>query len=146
MSEPKQVIVMRTDLRNQEGHKIRTGKLIAQGAHASLQAILGNGIITTSANPNEDCRALTIDLSSRTYPGLSDWLANRFTKICVGVNSEEELLKVYQAAYDAGILCKSLILDAGLTEFGGKETYTCAAIGPEYPEKIDLITGHLRLL
>lgn len=40
MSEPKQVIVLRTDLRNAQGHKIRTGKLIAQGAHASLKAIL----------------------------------------------------------------------------------------------------------
>ena len=38
MSEPKQIIVVRKDLRNIKGEKIRTGKLCSQIAHASLGA------------------------------------------------------------------------------------------------------------
>ena len=40
MSDIKQVIVMRKDLRNTEGHKIHTVKLIAQGCHASMKVIV----------------------------------------------------------------------------------------------------------
>ena len=43
MSEIKQVIVVRTDLRNTEGQKVRTGKLFAQVSHASM-AFLTNRI------------------------------------------------------------------------------------------------------
>ena len=43
-------------------------------------------------------------------------------------------------------LNRSLIQDAGLTEFKGIPTLTCCAIGPNESEKIDLITGSLQLL
>jgi len=36
MTKSKQIIVMRTDLRNSQGQKVRTGKLIAQACHASI--------------------------------------------------------------------------------------------------------------
>ena len=39
-----------------------------------------------------------------------------------------------------------LITDAGLTEFNGVPTKTCLALGPDYPENIDPITGNLKLL
>jgi PTH2 family peptidyl-tRNA hydrolase len=39
-----------------------------------------------------------------------------------------------------------MIVDKGLTVFKGIPTKTCLAIGPHYPEKIDIITGHLPLL
>ena len=35
----KQVIVMRSDLKNKDGHRLPKGKLIAQGAHASTGAL-----------------------------------------------------------------------------------------------------------
>ena len=38
-----------------------------------------------------------------------------------------------------------LIEDSGLTEFHGQVTPTCVAIGPDYSEKIDPITGNLQL-
>jgi PTH2 family peptidyl-tRNA hydrolase len=144
MSIPKQVIVMRTDLRNQEGHKIRTGKLIAQGAHASMKAILDVGTVVRT-HPQEDNQMLIIDITPAHYPERYGWLTDKFTKVCVSVKSEEELLAIHQAAVDAGIKCTSLILDAGLTEFGGVATYTCCAIGPDFPENIDPITSHLKL-
>jgi PTH2 family peptidyl-tRNA hydrolase len=72
-----------------------------------------------------------------------DWMNGHFTKICVYVNSEQELLDIHQKAVDAG-LPASLIKDAGFTEFK-EPTFTSVAIGPDDPEKIDLITGQLPL-
>jgi PTH2 family peptidyl-tRNA hydrolase len=68
-----------------------------------------------------------------------------FKKICVSVNSEQELLDLHKAAVEAKII-NSLIQDSGLTEFGGVPTYTTVAIGPDFEEKIDAITKHLPLL
>jgi PTH2 family peptidyl-tRNA hydrolase len=39
-----------------------------------------------------------------------------------------------------------LIIDSGLTEFGGVPTKTCVAIGPDIDAKIDVLTKHLKLL
>lgn len=141
--EPKQILVIRSDLKNQQGHKVRSGKLIAQAAHASLKAILDLGDIKeydggwgTLANQ------LVIPISSNA---LYEWLAGRFTKVCVSVDSEQELLDIYQQAKDAGLIC-SLITDAGLTEFNGVPTNTVVAVGPAYPDEVNKITGHLKLL
>jgi PTH2 family peptidyl-tRNA hydrolase len=38
-----------------------------------------------------------------------------------------------------------LVQDAGLTEFGGVPTYTAVAIGPDYDDRIDPVTGDLEL-
>lgn len=130
---------MRTDL------NMRKGKMIAQGAHASMKAILDIGNIVRT-NPREDDRMLMIDVTPDFHSALFEWLEGRFTKVCVGVNSEEELLEVYNNAVNAGIECRALIEDAGLTEFGGVKTLTCCAIGPAYPEQLNPITGHLKLL
>lgn len=129
MSEAKQVIVIRKDL------KMRRGKEVAQGSHASMGAIL-NYAFPTFGN------SIEIELKNTA---IKEWIFGRFTKICVYVNSEEELMEIYNSAKNAN-LNVSLIQDAGLTEFGGIPTYTCLAIGPDYPENIDPITGHLPLL
>jgi PTH2 family peptidyl-tRNA hydrolase len=126
---PKQVIVMRRDL------NMRKGKMVAQGSHASMKVILEQMV----QGPEEGKRVLWASGAMR------DWLDHLFTKVCVQVGSEAELLAVYEAARTAGLPC-ALITDAGLTEFNGVPTITCCAIGPEYPDKIDPITGHLKLL
>jgi PTH2 family peptidyl-tRNA hydrolase len=54
-------------------------------------------------------------------------------------------MTIYNDAIGSGVNAK-LIVDAGLTEFGGIPTVTCIAIGPDYPEKIDPITKNLKLL
>lgn len=113
----KQVIVIRHDL------KMRAGKAIAQGAHASMAAILEH---------LED-------------PKVKEWLSGIFTKVCVRVESEEELLDIYNKAQDAGLL-SVLITDCGLTEFRGVPTKTCVAIGPALSSELEPITGHLKLL
>jgi PTH2 family peptidyl-tRNA hydrolase len=151
--EPKQVIVIRNDL------NMRRGKQIAQGAHASLKAILNLGQMfrdysDINGNLIDIHYNITLFKERKQWSGEPDinhqavieWLEGRFTKICVQVSSEDELLNIYNNAVDAGIKCRALIEDAGLTEFGGVKTLTCCAIGPAYPEDVDKITSHLKLL
>jgi len=123
----KQVIIIRKDL------KMRRGKEIAQGAHAS------NAALTKYMTKNK--RGWW-----GFYPPLAmeNWLEDSFRKIVVIVNTEEELLDLYNRAKDNDIP-SALITDNGATEFHGKKTITCCAIGPDYDEKIDNITGHLKL-
>jgi peptidyl-tRNA hydrolase, PTH2 family len=132
----KQVIVVRKDLKNSKGEKIRSGKMIAQGAHASMKALLD----ISDKSTNGEIRILLEE-----HTALHDWINGRFTKICVSVNSEEELVAIYEQAKAKGLIC-SLITDAGLTEFNNVPTKTCAAIGPCWSDEVDEITGKLPLL
>jgi PTH2 family peptidyl-tRNA hydrolase len=124
---------------------MRKGKMVAQGAHASMKAIFDkmNMHPTESSGKFGTIHEKTLWLEDNT--ALMDWVDGIFTKVCVSVDSEQELLDVYNKAKEAGILC-ALIQDAGLTEFGGVPTYTCCAIGPEWSDQIDSITGNLKLL
>lgn len=132
MSKPKQVIVMRKDL------NMRKGKMVAQGAHASMAVLLNLAVPVTQG----ESKWLHLSLNR---DALTEWIEGAFTKVCVSVSSEQELLDVVQKAKEAGLLA-ALITDSGLTEFNGVPTNTCAAIGPDYPDKLDPITGHLSLL
>jgi len=129
MKISKQVIVIRKDL------NMRKGKMCSQSAHASLATLLNNA--------TGDKKEKTIHLEEGT--AIEDWINGRFTKICVSVNSEQELDEIYQKAKDKGLIC-ALITDAGLTEFNGVPTKTCCAIGPNWSDEIDEITGGLPLL
>ncbi len=125
--ETKQVIVMRRDL------NMRKGKIAAQAAHASLKVFLKLGTIYN----NE----MIIPMVNEA---MSDWINGVFKKICVYVNSEQELLDIYNKAEERGLIC-SMIIDNGLTEFHNVPTKTCIAIGPDYSDIIDEITGDLTL-
>lgn len=127
--ETKQVIVIRKDL------KMRKGKMIAQGAHASMKVIFDRMYQEPS------------DLSYTLLPTVEmrDWIEGRFTKVVVGCNSLEELEELYKNALIEG-LPSAMITDAGLTEFGGVPTVTALAIGPDQVEKIDKVTKGLKLL
>ena len=125
----KQVIVMRKDL------GMRKGKMIAQGAHASLKVLLDAGEL-------DDARTtFTLALS----PAAATWLGGRFTKVCVSVDSEAALDAIIEKARAAGLPC-ALIVDAGHTEFHGVPTKTCCAVGPAWADEVDAITGGLPLL
>jgi PTH2 family peptidyl-tRNA hydrolase len=136
MNDTKQVIVMRKDL------NMRKGKMVAQGAHASL-AFLTRQLRDELIHP--------IDIDGNAYHKVvtsyaaEQWMHHSFVKVCVGVDSEEELLEIYEAA-KAAKLEVHLVTDAGLTEFNGIPTKTCLAIGPNYSEDVDKITGYLKLL
>lgn len=145
--EVKQVILMRKDL------KMRRGKEIAQGAHVSMKVLLdqmkpyNNDLYIQDKQHGfkliKEDKGLMLSIPQDSPLDL--WLSGLFTKICLQVNSKEELVKLYEDAKSSGLLC-SIIEDAGLTEFHGEKTLTCAAIGPAYSEDIDKITGHLKLL
>ena len=129
--EIKQVIVMRKDL------GMRKGKMIAQGAHASMKVFLDKMSV--------EGKGKSYKMQGRITANMAEWSQSLFTKIVVSVNSEEDLLKIYQEACDAGIPC-ALITDAGRTEFNGVPTKTCCAIGPDASVLINKITGELPLL
>jgi peptidyl-tRNA hydrolase, PTH2 family len=113
----KQIIVMRKDL------NMRSGKMIAQGAHASMKATLEN----------------------LNHPNVKEWLSGAFTKIAVSVDSEEEMFEIMNRAKEAGLIT-ALITDSGKTEFNNIPTNTCIAIGPASHNDLLPITGTLKLL
>lgn len=113
----KQMLVMRKDL------NMRKGKIVAQGAHASMKAYLEH----------------------KDHPSVLGWLNDRFAKIAVSVDSEAELFEIANKARAADLIV-SIIQDAGFTEFNGVATYTCIAVGPATHEELAPITGHLSLL
>lgn len=133
----KQILIVRKDL------NMRRGKTAAQCSHASMKVFFDKMKCVK--------RGISMqDFATDFTPEMMTWLdwgegKEGFTKICVSVDSEQELFDLKEKADAAGIV-NAIILDNGLTEFGGVKTYTCLAIGPDQSEKIDPITSHLKLL
>ena len=114
----KQVIICRTDI------KVGKGKLCSQVAHASLDS------------------ALKVYNKKREI--FERWYKEGAKKVVLKVNSLEELLEIANKAKELG-LTVSIIADAGKTQV--KEgTIICIAIGPDEEERIDKVTGSLKLL
>ena len=111
----KQVIVVRKDL------KLPKGKLAAQVAHASTEAVL---------------RSHKDDLTK--------WRNQGMKKVVLKVEDEKELLNIKKDAEDTGLIV-ALITDAGRTVLS-PGTVTCVGIGPDKELKIDKITGHLKMV
>jgi PTH2 family peptidyl-tRNA hydrolase len=121
MSEMKQVIVMRRDL------KMSRGKEISQAGHAVLGA-----------------RDDAMDRWGEIGPDMiAPWNENGWTKVTCKVFSEEELLALVEQAELANI-GHYLVRDHGKTEVE-PDTPTCLAIGPNFSRHIDKITGELAL-
>jgi PTH2 family peptidyl-tRNA hydrolase len=121
-SETKMVIVMRKDL------NMTKGKYVAQGSHASL------GVV----------RLIQFSESETNKEILSNWFDFSYVKVCVYVNSLEELHEIYSKSTEKKLPVR-LVTDNGLTMFNGVKTDTCLAI-LGYRADVDEITGHLRLL
>lgn len=111
----KQVILVRADL------GLPKGKLAAQCAHASVDAVL--------KAPKELVKT---------------WRQAGMMKIILKVENEAELYRHAQLAKDAG-LPVSIITDAGKTVVAPGTT-TCSGIGPGDEEQIDKITSKLKLV
>ena len=142
-SDVKQVIVMRKDL------NMRKGKIAAQACHASLSAImramLKNDCFEWGYNENEQKIYFKPEYLTDENKDLTEWFSDCFKKIVVYVNSEQELIDLYNIAQELGIIC-SLVTDKGLTEFNQIPTKTCLAFEPLESAKIDILTGQLPLL
>ena len=113
----KLVILVRQDL------KLPKGKMAAQAAHAAVEACM------ISLKNDKDL--------------VKKWRSEGQKKVVLKVADEKELYKYVQLAKDSG-LTTAVITDAGRTivEPG---TVTCAGIGPEEEEKIDVVTGKLQM-
>jgi len=111
----KQVIIVRTDL------KLPKGKMAAQVAHASLEAVMR---------------------SSKDKVRL--WQLHGAKKVVLKAADEKELLDLQRKAKLEGLVA-AIITDAGLTvvEAG---TMTCLGIGPDKEELVDRVTGHLKMM
>ncbi|OFK22434.1 aminoacyl-tRNA hydrolase [Olsenella sp. HMSC062G07] len=137
----KQMIVMRRDLR------MRKGKIAAQAGHACVEAVLlalvkegRQGQLRAS---DDGGRAYLADDTCR-HTALYDWFDAGVAKVCVYVDSEEELLALADEGRRRGLVV-ALVRDAGLTEFHGEPTYTCLAFEPLRAEDIDPLTKDLPL-
>ena len=120
----KQVIVWRHDL------QCRLGKKMAQVCHASLADI------SNTMRKNMDTEG---NVSFKLTPAQLEWYQGNFRKIALRVDSEIDLMVIYDKAVELGLPVE-LIIDSGLTEWDGPKK-TCLAIGPEEEDKIDAITG-----
>ena len=101
--------------------KMPRGKLVAQAAHACLAAV-----------------------SESSKSKLKRWNDQGSKKVVLRVESQNELVKFFKRAKKAKLKA-ALIKDAGLTVLR-PATATCVAIGPDVEEKLDKITGDLRVL
>ena len=148
----KQVIVFRKDLLKGP-NAIRKGKFGAQVAHASLGSLLKlfnrykQEPIKLGLHGESESGQVQYEYSVvfKEKSVLDDWLNDKFTKVVVSVDSEEELLELNKVL-DETYIPHALITDAGLTEFHGVPTNTCLGIGPYISEEIDKFTGNLPLL
>lgn len=134
----KQVIVVRKDL------KMPIGKVAAQIAHASMAVILNKTLLHTNDDQHYQ-RDLRLDKLREADAALIEWIDGAFTKVVLGVDSEEALMELYTRATSLDIPA-SKIVDSGRTVFNGVPTLTCCAFGPHYNDVLDALTGHLKLL
>jgi PTH2 family peptidyl-tRNA hydrolase len=117
----KQMLVLRKDL------NLSKGRLVTQGAHASIAFLTD---LIKEYNP--------LQLTEVQ----KEWVYGTFFKVCVGVDSEKELLDIGYNAVMLGLSVKYIEETTGFD----KPTVTCLAIGPDYSSKIDPVTKHLKLL
>ena len=139
MYKSKMMIVMRRDL------KMRKGKIAAQAGHACIDAILmalnKEGRVNDFEITDD---GIILKYSDKSTTPLSDWFKYGCAKICVYVDSEEELMNIADKAKEKGIIA-AVITDAGMTEFHGVPTKTCLAVESLPAEVADELTGNLPL-
>ena len=136
----KQVIVIRKDL------NMRKGKMIAQGSHASMAFLTKQGGLYCNLGTGlKPVDYFMTEVNEDQVNEIGHWLRNSFRKICVYVNSEEELVAVHQKALDSGLI-SHIVEDNGATEFHGVKTLTVVSIGPAWESKFEGLTDHLPLL
>jgi len=116
--EYKQCIVLRTDL------GMSVGKLISQACHAAVDA-------------SEQAKKLK-------HKAWRAWRDEGAKKVVLRVDSLEELEELAEKA-DALDIVSVLIQDRGLTEVP-PGTVTALGLGPDRSERMDKVTGSLKLL
>jgi len=101
--------------------KMGKGKIASQVAHASVEGV------SRSSNKKVD-----------------KWKAQGSKKVILKVSTEEEIFSLHKDAKKEKLIA-TIIRDAGRTQIQSGSV-TSLAIGPDEDEKIDKITGKLKLL
>jgi peptidyl-tRNA hydrolase, PTH2 family len=101
--------------------KLPKGKLAAQAAHASVACYAKTGVFKRKK-----------------------WMALGMKKVVLKVEGLDELRLYSEKAKRAGLV-NAMIADAGKTVVE-KGTITCMGIGPDIDNKVDEITGELKML
>ena len=101
--------------------KLPKGKMSVQVAHASVSALV--------KSHKDD---------------IKKWQSMGQKKVVLKVEDKEELLQYKKNAEDAGLVV-ALVEDAGRTVLE-PGTITCLGIGPDKEDKIDKITGKLKMV
>jgi peptidyl-tRNA hydrolase, PTH2 family len=101
--------------------KLPKGKLAVQVAHASVEAVQRSDKDT-----------------------IKHWRSEGMKKVVLEITNLQELYKYEREAKDLGMVT-AVITDAGHTTVAPGTT-TCVAIGPDSEEKIDKVTGQLKIL
>jgi peptidyl-tRNA hydrolase len=128
-TEPKQVIIMaKTYTTSNDDIKIKrklsTGQMVVQGSHASHKIA---------------------DYVKQNKPDLYEqWMDTGYNKVCVQIDSDDfddisEQLSKTDLNY-------CVIRDSEVIDHDGNEFITAIAIGPDLPDKINKITGRMKLL
>lgn len=110
----KQAILVRSDL------KLPKGKMAAQAAHASVEAVLR---------------------SDREK--VEEWRRSGMMKVVLRVADEKGLIEYMNNAKEHGLVA-ALITDAGRTVVA-PGTKTCVGIGPDKEDIVDSVTGKLKM-
>ena len=101
--------------------KMSKGKIAAQASHASVDCLL------------------------KSHKDIVDkWHKQGMKKVVLKVKDLKELKKYMMLAEKAN-LANCIVVDAGHTELT-PGTITCLGIGPDEEEKIDKVTGDLKML
>jgi PTH2 family peptidyl-tRNA hydrolase len=135
--DTKQAIVVRKDL------NMRRGKEDAQCSHSSM-AFLTRRMQAWMEDRLAKGLPIYGDVTIHVGPQEAEWIMNSYAKVTLQVEGEEVLVGLHEQALNLG-LESHLIVDSGRTEFAGVPTKTCIAIGPDYVEKIDVVTAKLKL-
>lgn len=101
--------------------KLPKGKLAVQVAHASVSAM---------------------EKSSKDI--VNEWKSEGMKKVALKVKDEEELIHFLKLANNNKIIT-ALITDAGKTTVE-PGTVTCLGLGPDKEEKLNKITGQLKMV
>ncbi|KAI5170807.1 peptidyl-tRNA hydrolase, PTH2 family [Nematocida sp. LUAm3] len=115
-SPVKGVVLVRTDL------KMKKGKMVSQAMHGAYAA--------------------GIDAQNNAMNRV--WSRYGFKKVALQVTSEEEMKEITKILQKQKVSVYPIV-DAGRTQVE-PNTWTVTFIGPDYEEKLDKVTGHLKLL
>lgn len=170
----KQVIILRTDLNMRKGKMVAQGCHASMKVFFDRMSHMSS--IGPMNDKSKEKIIIFKTLTFEQNDPMLEWMQGSFAKIVVGCNTLEELLDLEKQAKEANIPCALItdngqtefketcpecsgfgVLEAeNWNEFHckfchgtgkiNKPTVTCLAIGPDQSEKIDKITGELKLL